>query len=155
VELLSKTERRWTKRGHVINIPTLGYNKRINCFITLFWPKKSIVWNLFARRRNIEFRKHLSNLVAYAKRQSLKRIILFVDYASYHDTPQVRKFIVNHKVLRIKWLGKKDPNSNPVELHVNKRLTSAVNINRPNEDLPRLKQRTKKFLKYYNSKYAT
>src|SRR3989344_742550 len=42
-----------------------------------------------------------------------------------------------------------------VELHVNKRLTSAVNINRPSDDLSQLKQRTKKFLRYYNSYYAT
>ena len=73
VELLPKAERCWLPRGKVLHIPTLGYNKRVNCFITLFLPKKNIVWNTFSRRRNIEFRKHLSNLVAYAKRRKLKR----------------------------------------------------------------------------------
>jgi hypothetical protein len=103
----------------------------------------------------VEFRKHLGNLVAYATRHKIKRIILFIDYASYHDTSQVRQFLDDHPVLEIRWLGKKDPNSNPTELLVNKRLTSAVNINRPNDDVQQLTQRTKKFLRYYNSHYAT
>jgi hypothetical protein len=58
-------------------------------------------------------------------------------------------------VLKIKRLGKKDPNSNPTECLVNRRLSSAVSVNREHADLEELKGRTKKFLRYYNSKYAT
>jgi len=133
----------------------LGYNKRVNCFITLFWPKKKIVWNLFSKRRNIEFRKHLSNLAAYAKRQRLKRIILFVDHATYHKTPKVKKFIKEHPIFKVKFLGKKDPNYNPTERLVNKRLSAAVSVNRPHQNLSVLKERTKKFLRKYNSIYET
>ena len=136
-------------------IPTLGYNKRVNCFISLFWPKKNIAWNCFPRRRNIEFRKHLSNLVAHAKRKKLKKIILFVDYATYHRTDKVKKFLKEHPVLKIKLLGKKDPNSNPVEGLVNKRLSSAVSVNRACENLDELELKTKKFLSKYNSIYET
>ena len=127
----------------------------MNCFVTLFWPTKRIIWNTFSRRRNIEFRRHLSNLVAYAKRHKIKRIILFIDHASYHDTDEVKEFFENHLLFKVKWFGKKDPNSNAVELLVNKRLNNAVNVNRPNENIAQLKQRTKKFLRYYNSHYTT
>lgn len=138
-----------------MHIPTLGYNKRINCFITLFWPKKKIVWNCFSRRRNIEFRKHLSNLVAYAKRHKLKRIILFVDHATYHKTDEVKRFVKNHPLIKIKLLGKKDPNSNPTEGLVNRRLAAAVSVNRNYANIGELKTKTKKFLKKYNSIYET
>lgn len=136
-------------------IPTLGYNKRINCFITLFWPKKNIVWNCFPRRRNVEFRKHLYNLVAHAKRKKLKKIILFVDYATYHQTPEVKNFVKEHPIIKIKMLGKKDPNSNPTEGLVNKRLSSAVSVNRACQNLKELETKTKKFLSKYNSIYET
>ena len=152
---MPKVERCWTRKGITRRIATLGYNKRVNCFITLFWPNKRIVWNTFSRRRNIEFRRHLSNLVAHAKRHGIKRIILFVDHASYHETDEVLLFLKQHPCLKVKWLGKKDPNSNPTECLVNKRLSGAVNVNREHPDLATLKTRTKKFLRKYNSIYAT
>ena len=93
-----------------VNVPTLGYTARKNFFISLFWPSKKIIWNAFDRRRNIEFRKHLSNLVAYAKRQKLKKIIFFIDRASYHGTPKVKKFFSEHSLFTVILLGKKDPN---------------------------------------------
>lgn len=136
-------------------MPTLGYTKRTNCFITLFWPGKRIIWNCFKRRRNIEFRKHLSNIAAYAKRQRLKRVILFIDHAPAHKTEEVKKFFKQHPVFVVKFLGKKDPNSNPTEIIVNKRLSSAVSVNRCHADYPRLNDATKKFLRKYNSTYAT
>lgn len=137
-------------------IPTLGYTKRRNAFISLFWPSKAIVWNIFKRRRNIEFRKHLSNVVAHAKRHKLKRIILFIDHASYHETDEVKHFRKEHKnVLCIKFLGKKDPNSNPVECLVNRRLNSAVAVNRPHASIEVLEKSMRRFLGKYNSIYVT
>jgi hypothetical protein len=155
VDLLPKTERCWTPNGKTRYIQTLGYTKRVNCFITLFWPHKRIVWNTFPRRRNIEFRIHLGNIVAYANRNEFKRVILFVDHASYHETDEVKLYVEQHPVLRVIWLGKKDPNSNPTECQVNKRLSSAVSVNREYIDLEDLKQKTKIFLRKYNSIYAT
>lgn len=155
MDLLPKAERCWTKKGTTKYLRTLGYTKRVNCFITLLWPYKRIVWNTFPRRRNIEFRKHLSNLVAHAEYLSMKRFIVFVDHASYHETPAVKKFLREHPILKIIWLGKKDPNSNPTECHVNKRLAGAVAVNREHENLEDLKQKAKKFLRKYNSIYAT
>jgi hypothetical protein len=102
----------------------------VNCFITLFWPRKRIVWNTFKRRRNIEFRIHPGNIVAYAHRHGIKRVILFVDHASYHKTPEVKLFVKQHPILKAILLGKQDPNSNPTECQVNKRLSGAVTVNR-------------------------
>lgn len=155
VDLLPRVWKAWAPKGSDVRVPTLGYTKRVNCFITLFWPRKNIITNCFSRRRNIEFRKHLSNIVAYAKRHRLKKVILFIDDASYHKTPQVEKFVRQHPVLSIKTLPGKDPNSNPVECLVNKRLASAVCVNRCHEGLAALKLETKKFLRMYNSIYAT
>lgn len=141
--------------GETKYVKTLGYTKRVNCFITLFWPHKHIVWNTFSRRRNIEFRIHLSNLIAYALRHKIKRIILFVDHASYHETPEVMLFLKQHPILKVIWFGKKDPNSNPTECLVNRRLSGAVAVNREHVGLDDLKQKTKNFLWKYNSIYTT
>jgi len=128
----------------------------MNFFITLFWPSKKIIWNAFKRRRNIEFRKHLSNVIAYAKRHNLKKVILFVDHASYHKTPEAKKFIKEHgDILRIKFLGKNDPNSNPIESLVNKRLNSAICVNRCHASIDVMTNEARGFLRKYNSVYAT
>ena len=78
-----------------------------------------------------------------------------MDHATYHGTDEVKKFLKEHPVLRIKLLGKKDPNSNPVEGLVNKRLSSAVSVNRACKNLDELGLKTKKFLSKYNSIYET
>lgn len=113
------------------------------------------MWNTFPHRTNVEFRRHLSNLAAHARRDGTRRIILFLDAASYHDTPSVRKFFREHPLFTVKWLPKKDPNTNPTECLVNRRLSSAISVNRPKQDLPSLRAETKKFLRKYNSIYAT
>jgi len=127
----------------------------VNCFIALFWPERKIVWNCFPRRRNIEFRKHLYNVIAYAKRHGLRKIILFVDKASYHQTPQVKRYLKNHPILKVKYLPIKDPNANPTEGLVNKRLSAAVSVNRHHHDAHALKTAARNFLRKYNSIYAT
>lgn len=134
-----------------MQIPTLGYTARRNFFISLVWPDKKIIWNCFKKRRNIEFRKHLSNLVAYAKRHKIKRIILFIDHATYHKTPAVKKFVKEHPILRVKFLGKKDPNSNPVELQVNKKMYSAVSVNKSYKNVKELEEAGRKYLMKYIS----
>jgi len=145
----------WTPKGKEIQIATPGYTKRVNCFITMFWPKKKIVWDCFNRRRNIEFRRHLSHLVDYAKRHKIKKIILFIDWATYHRTPTVKKFFKEHPILQRKFLGKKDPNANPVEGTVNKRIASAISVNKCYANRDVLREKTKLVLRKYNSIYST
>jgi hypothetical protein len=88
-------------------------------------------------------------------RHKIRRVILFVDHASYHETPHVLLFLQQHPILKVIWLGKKDPNSNPTECLVNRRLSGAVAVNREHAGLDDLKQKTKNFLWKYNSIYAT
>lgn len=156
MELLPSIEASWRVGKKQSVIPTLGWTGRVNIFVTLFWPCRNAVWNVFKRRRNIEFRQHLSNVVAYAKRHRLRRVILFIDHASYHKTPQVKKFIEAHsEILRVKFLGKHDPNSNPTESLVNKRLHSAVCVNRSHPSIKELRNAARKFMRKYNLTYAT
>lgn len=155
MDLLPKVERCWTANGQRLRVPTLGYTQRINCFISLCWPRRNIIWDCFKRRRNIEFRRHLSHLVAHARRRELKKVILFVDHASAHKTTQVKNFLKKHPILTLKWLPKKDPNSNPTETLVNRRMSAAVSVNRCHPDYDALKGTTRSFLRKYNSIYAT
>jgi len=67
----------------------------------------------------------------------------------------VKRFVQEHPLLKLKWLGKKDPNSNPTECLVNRKLAAAVNVNRSYQGMSELRSQTKKFLRKYNSIYAT
>lgn len=78
-----------------------------------------------------------------------------MDHASAHKTDEVKRFMKDHPVFAVKFFGKKDPNSNPTECIVNKKLSSAVSVNRSHADYTDLKNKTKKFLSKYNSIYAT
>ncbi|HIH20920.1 TPA: hypothetical protein HA244_06670 [Candidatus Micrarchaeota archaeon] len=153
--MLPKIEAVWAMPGTPLSVPTLGYTKRKNFFISMFWPSKKIVWNSFDRRRNEEFRRHLSNVVAHAKRHGLKKIIFFMDYASSHQTAEVEKFFEAHALFKPKMLGKKDPNSNPVEGLVNRRLNSAVGVNHCHESIEVLSEKASTFLRKYNLNYTT
>ncbi len=82
-------------------------------------------------------------------------IILFIDHATYHKTPKVKKFVREHPILRVKFLGKKDPNSNPVELHVNKKMYSAVSVNKSYKNVKELEEAGRKYLSKYISNYDT
>jgi hypothetical protein len=95
-------------------------------------------------------------LIAYAKRHGLKKVILFIDKATYHKTPEIKKFIKEHRdLLSIKFLGKSDPNSNPIECLVNKRLNSAVGVDRCHASIDVMTTAARNFLRKYNAIYAT
>ena len=100
-------------RGEQRRVLTPGYNKRRNTFITLFWPKKKngLVFNTYAKRRSREYKLHLSNLLQYAKRRDAKKVILFADHAPCHKTKNVKKFIKEHPMLKMKLLPRERPTS--------------------------------------------
>lgn len=142
-------------KGKQDRIDTPGYNKRRNVFITLFWPKRSIVYNTFEKRRNREFKKHLSNVIAYAKRHHMKKIILFIDHATYHKTKNVKKFIREHPILRVKFLPKRSPHLNPVEKMVNAPMKSVVCSNRSYRNIEQVVQNTHRFFREYRKNSYT
>ena len=78
-----------------------------------------------------------------------------MDHASAHDTPAVRRFRREHPGIRVRWLGKKDPNSNPVEGRVNRPLAAAVAVNRSYRDIEVMADAGKRFLRRYVFIYGT
>jgi DDE superfamily endonuclease len=144
-------------RGEQRRVLTPGYNKRRNTFITLFWPKRrnGFIFNTYAKRRSREYKLHLSNLIQHAKRRGAKKVILFADHAPCHKTKNVKRFIRQHPMLRVKLLAKRAPNSNPVERLVNKPLKSAVCTNRSYSDIDDVIRAGRRFLTKYKRIFRT
>ena len=147
------------EKGYQKKVMTPGYNARRNTFVTLFWPKKEkrnrFIFNTYAKRRSREFKLHLSNVMQYARRHGAKKVILFVDHAPCHKTKNVKKFIREHRMLKVKMLPKKAPNLNPVERKVNKPLKSAVCTNRSYSDIDDVVRNGRRFLRRYARSYGT
>jgi len=145
-------------RGYQRRVMTPGYNRRRNTFITLLWPKKrknGFIFNTYAKRRTREFKLHLSNLLQHAKRRGAKKVILFADHAPCHKTKNVRKFIRDHPMLRVRRLPKRAPNLNPVERLVNKPLKSVVCTNRSYSDINDVIRAGRRFLTKYKRTFGT
>ena len=88
------------------------------------------------------------------QRKKLKKAILFIDRASCHGTDEVRRFLGRHPETAMKSLPKKDPSANPVELLVNRRMSSFVQSNRCYYNRDELKGAGGAFLSSYNAFYA-
>ena len=91
----------------------------------------------------------------YAKRRGAGKVILFVDHAPCHKTKNVKRFIREHSVLKVKMLPKRAPNLNPVERKVNKPLKSAVCTNRSYSDIDDVVRNGRRFLRKYARTYGT
>ena len=140
------------KRGTQERVLTPGRNRRRNVFVTLFWPKRhGFVWNRFSRRKSREYKLHLSNILQYARRHGMNRIILFADHAPCHKTKNVRKFISEHPVLKVKLLPKRAPKLNPTEWIVNRPLKSVVCSNRFYASLDEVDRNTVSFLRQHRT----
>ena len=142
-------------KGHQERIPTPGFNRRRNTFITLLWPKKRFILNTYEKRRSREFKLHLSNILQYARRHHIKKIILFLDHAPCHKTKTVKNFIRKHPVLKTKRLPKRAPNLNPVERLINKPLKSAVCTNRSYCSIDHVVTEEHGFLRKYQRTFGT
>ena len=144
------------KKGFQERVRTPGKNKRRNVFITLFWPKKNgFIWNRFSKRRSREYKRHLSNLLQHAKRRRVRRIILFADHAPCHKTENVKRFIREHPVLRVRLLPKRAPKLNPTEWIVNRPLKSVVCSNRSYTSIDEVDTNTIRFLRQHRTNLRT
>jgi hypothetical protein len=154
--LYPRVEAKWMKKGSQERVLTPGYNRRRNVFVTLFWPKKQgFVWNRFQKRRSREFKRHLSNLLQYAKRHRVKRVILFADHAPCHKTKNVRRFIRDHPIPSVKRLPKRAPKLNPTEWIVNRPLKSVVCSNRSCKSIDEVDSNTVRFLRQHRTNLRT
>ncbi len=144
------------RKGRQERILTPGYNRRRNVFVTLLWPKKQgFVWNRFKKRRSREFKLHLSNILQYAKRHRVKRVILFADHAPCHKTKNVKRFIREHSVLKMRRLPKRAPRLNPTEWVVNRPLKSVVCSNRSYKSIDEVDSNTARFLRQHRTNLRT
>ena len=132
--------------------------ERRNTFITLLWPvrKNALIFNICPHRTVREFKRHLSNVLAHAKRLCAKKLILFADQATYHKSPAAKRFIRDHKsILKVKLLAKRAPRLNPVEYKVNKQLKSAVYVNKSYDGIEDVERETASFLRRYRQTLGT
>lgn len=149
------------EKGSQRKVLTPGYNARRNMFVTLFWPKKKrkkrnwFIFNTYPKRRSREFELHLSNVMRYAQRRGARKVILFVDHAPCHKTKNVKRFVRERQMLKVKMLPKRAPNLNPVERKVNKPLKSAVCTNRSYSDIDDVVRNGRRFLTQYARSYGT
>ncbi len=69
-------------------------------------------------------------------------------------TDEVRRFLGSHPETVMKSLPKKDPSANPIELPVNRRMSSFVQSNRCYYNRDELRGAGSAFLSSYNAVYA-
>lgn len=98
---------------------------------------------------------HLSNLLQYAKRHGVKKVILFVDHAPCHKTKNVRRFIREHPELKRKLLPKRAPDLNPTKWIVNRPLKSVVCSNRAYRRIDDVSAQTANFLSKHRTNLWT
>lgn len=154
MELLPKLQCVWAKKGSVVTVLTPGYTERWYYFISMDYARGTILWNSYARRMNREFRIHPSNLVAHMRGEDTMKAILFMDMASYHDTPEVIRFLERHPEIVVRQLPGKDPNANTVELSGDRRMASAVQCNICYYSREELREAGSQFLSHFNAQYA-
>ena len=74
--------------------------------------------------------------------------------ASYHYTPEVNRSLERHPETVVKQLPRKDPNVNPVEQSVNRRIASAIKCNRCYYSREELREAGSQFLPHFSARYA-
>jgi DDE superfamily endonuclease len=107
-----------------------GSNRKINTFITLFYPSNKIKFKLSKFRTSTDFIDHLKTIRNYVKKNKIKRFILVIDNASFHVSRKTKQFIENQlDWLTVIFLTKRSPNLNPVEIRLNRNLKKDVCAN--------------------------
>lgn len=155
--LYPKIEAEWMEKGKQRQVRTPGRNKRRNVFVTLVWPKRKngFIFNTYTRRRSREFKHHLSSLIRYAERHGARKVILFADHAPCHKTKNVKKFIREHPILKLKLLPRRAPKLNPVEHIINRPLKKVVCVNRSHQTIDEVLEETRTFLQQHKRTFWT
>lgn len=141
-------------KGEQRQIPTPGRNKRINIFITMLWPSKKALYNVYRRRRSREFKKHLTNLLRYMRRHGLKRLILIVDNATIHGSRETRRFLDRHKdKISPFHLPRYSPKLNEVEGRINKGLKRDICTNHTYQSIEEMEDAARQYLRNHNKRH--
>lgn len=145
---------KWMLKGTQSKVHTPGVNRRINVFISLLWPSKRLRYNIYRRRRAIEFKRHLQCLIGYMKRKRYRRLILITDNAKAHRCPEARRYVEeNSRVLKVFYLPSYAPQLNEVEGRINRRIKHEVCANHRHKTLDSLEKATRACLRTYNKRH--
>jgi hypothetical protein len=82
-------------------------------------------------------------------------VILFADHAPCHKTKNVKKFIREHPILKLKLLPKRAPKLNPVEHMINRPLKKVVCVNRSHQTIDEVLTETRTFLQQHKRIFWT
>ena len=141
-------------KGTQTKVHTPGLNRRINVFISLLWPSKRLRYNIYKRRRAVEFKRHLRCLIGYVKRNGYRRLILITDNAKAHQCPETRAYIEkNRETLKVFYLPSYAPQLNEVEGRINRRIKHEVCANHQHKTLDSLEKATRTCLRAYNNRH--
>jgi transposase len=136
------------KKGYQKLVLTPGKNERINAFITLLWPIKAIKYNIFKARNSKLFKRHLTELLRLIHKKGFKKLILFLDNASYHKA--IKEFIKSHSHdLKLFYLPRHAPELNEVE--GNRPLKAGIGSNHAYKSLEELEKDAFIYLRRLNS----
>jgi transposase len=140
-------------RGVQLEIPTPGINRRINAFITGFWPSRRLRYSLHRRRRSLEFTKHLESVLRYMKRKGYRRLILIMDNASFHLSRATRRFLEAHPEIKPFYLPRYAPKLNEVDGRINRQLKKDVSTNHTHNNLEDLENAAREYLARHNRRH--
>jgi transposase len=103
----------WMRRGHQVQIPTPGSNRKRAIFGALEWATGRWLYAVCERKRAVEFIVFLEQVLAsYPGRP----ILLVVDNASIHTAKAVAAWLADHPRVELLWLpAYSGHRQNPVE----------------------------------------
>jgi hypothetical protein len=141
-------------RGVQFEVPTPGVNRRINAFITAFWPSKRTRYSIYKRRRSLEFIKHLESVLRYVKRKGYRRLILIIDNASFHKSRDSTLFLQTHRAeIKPFNLPTYSPKLNEVDGRIDKQLKKDVSTNHTYKSLESLEKAARQYLNMHNRRH--
>jgi transposase len=141
-------------RGIQFEILTPGVNRRINAFITAFWPSKRLRYSLYKRRRSSEFIQHLESVLRYMKRKGYRQLILIMHNATFHKARTTTLFLEAHRAeLKAFYLPRYAPKLNEVDSHINRALKRDICSNHNYRTIQELAKATRLYLRQHNRKH--
>jgi hypothetical protein len=133
--------------GEQQRIEHTGSRNKFSAYISMLWPDKKLMYNLYDVMNSKNTINHLENLRKHVMKIRWKRLILIWDNASFHISRMVNDYVKAQKDwLTIVHLPKKAPYLNPNERKVNERIKSDVCANRFYENIEDQKAAVSEYL---------
>jgi len=139
----------WMQKGTQTKITTPGVNKRINVFITMLYPSRALIWDIFQRRRSEEYMRHEEHVLAFMRSHGIFRLIQIQDNARSHNSKSSLRFHAEHLEIAPFFLPSYSPQLNDEEAQ-NRRLKHYLCTNQAYSNVDDLEKKARKFLWKHN-----